>query len=596
MALTAQDLIKMYSTGGSAATTAAIQGGVSTYKPPVTPPVAPTTAPKPPMGLTATQPTVTPPKPVLNTSQTNPQPTYFSSPTLPNLSSNYSATQTSTPNAMTTGTQTTLPKPTSTSAVIGSTVNSIANLPKTVANVFPTVNTGDPAAVKAALEAHRVEQGRPAQVTPTTSPTVTSGSTGGAKTLYEYYKGAMPSLEARGAEYERLGLGTAADYVRLNKAGDPKPNIALLAALVGASRNTTSTSQTGSQTGSASVTSSTGSTPKTTEKPVDWGVSDTSGVASTSGETPKTGETGGAPKNATVNNEGIVKQILEQTQMSEAEQALRQQSGDLKAQLAEKLGQNAMNPIPLEFQTGKAQTLQNMAAQKQAALEAQIQSYAQQRGISAEALRPLMQQVSPGTGVFDVTTGKEIVSGMGGLQGINNYTQGNALKQQANQIKTTLNTADGLANQAAKIMQSNGALNPVRSAPINDFLQNIQQYTGMVGGANSADLAQLHATVNEMNNQMTQILQTSGTPSGAEGMVAQLGAGSLDLDGFFRLYKQLRENANIRIQNLDIQSNGYLNAGKNVYNVPYNPNENVNFGSMSGGAPNPSEPWNTLGI
>jgi len=295
----------------------------------------------------------------------------------------------------------------------------------------------------------------------TTTPTTTPVTTGTKPTtLSNYYASkqqAVPSLSQRALIYQDAGLGKSSDY-----EGTKEQNDALLAWYnAGGYQNPNY-----GKTTATSVPSTPKETPTETQKTTGGGAPTginqnavdnflaSIGTPSTATVTPQaeatipqettqttTQETAqGAPQNATTQGGGVVQQLLEAAQMSPAEQALRQQQAQLQSQLAEKLGANAMNPIALEFQTGRAQTLQNMAAQQKAALEEQIQSYAQQRGISADALKALLVQMGPETTMYDVTTGKGVAGALGaGATGAQNYMAAQNLKTNA-QLASTYNS------------------------------------------------------------------------------------------------------------------------------------------------------------
>lgn len=113
---------------------------------------------------------------------------------------------------------------------------------------------------------------------------------------------------------------------------------------------------------------------------------------------------------------GLIQQSIEATKMTPEEQALKQKSASLKGELADKLGKTEMQAIPLEFITGQQQTLQNMAAQKQAAIQEGIQSLQEQRGIASRAydaaagrLAPV--QVAPSITGVNPLTGEKVYGG-----------------------------------------------------------------------------------------------------------------------------------------------------------------------------------------
>ncbi len=599
MALTAQDLIKMYQSGGSTSTTNAINSGVANYSAPIgaTPPKpASPVAPIAPVKSTTTAPT-------LQTMASAPKPsTFFQSPA-PTYGAG-STMQSSTPQAMASNNvmSQNYNQPVNTASIMPSTTQKLASEQSTGltgANGMPfTMPKVDSTPTSLNLNSAGLTQGTPS----TTAP----------KNLYEYYKGAMPSLETRAKEYERLGLGTASDYIAKNRAGDPKPNQLLLEKLnagnapkplpdgsvavlnlnadgtlmnTGTQQMNTGVNQ-GTQQNNPVVNTSHARTEQEMDKAnggqdvlYNYDASGArtglkndpalaNGTAGTSvGGSGVGGGASGAPQNATQEG-GLIQQLLRAAQMSDAEQALRQQSGNLQTQLAEKLGQNAQNPIPLEFQTGRAQALQNMASQKQSALESQIQSYAQQRGISGDVLGKLMQQIAPGTSMYDLTTGKTL-AGLGGAgqNGMDAYRtwantqfntqQGQQLGAKFMQMKTALDQTD----KSFELLKSTAAktgINPTPFPTLNAFLQ---QLTSQFGGE-SGEVAAFQESLNAFSQGVGALLNSGAfTPTEIGAFNAQMSPSNLSPANMQVLYDTIRKTAESRMNPLLDQAKAYEQGG-----------------------------------
>lgn len=200
---------------------------------------------------------------------------------------------------------------------------------------------------------------------------------------------------------------------------------------------------------------------------------------------------------------GLIQQLIQQTQMSPEEQALRQQAGQLQSNLAEKLAGNALNPIGLEFQTGRANILNNLAANKQAALQAQIQSAQKEREIASGVYSSAVTAMQPRTlqgGQYQVSpTGQEIGSGFaGGLdrqRQVDNYnynTQtGQNFAKQAAELEQPMQALHLVGQQVAQFIQQNGLNNqtsPMANQAINTYLAqaNPAAYTSLVAAGTEA--------------------------------------------------------------------------------------------------------------
>lgn len=149
---------------------------------------------------------------------------------------------------------------------------------------------------------------------------------------------------------------------------------------------------------------------------------------------------------------GLIQQSLQQTQMTPEEQALKQKSASLKGELANQLGKTEMQAIPLEFITGQQQTLQNMAAQKESAIQEGIQSLQEQRGIASRAydsaagrLAPV--QVAPSiTGVNPLTGEKAYGGDYSAAKEWSNYQFNTSQAQQAGKEASDTQRNTGLVS------------------------------------------------------------------------------------------------------------------------------------------------------
>lgn len=194
---------------------------------------------------------------------------------------------------------------------------------------------------------------------------------------------------------------------------------------------------------------------------------------------------------------GLQAQIAGAGAKTQAQQnATSQQIADLRTNLANTLGEQSQVPIPLNFQTGRNQIVQNMEAQKEAALQGQLQSQIAAGtqnigalGTAAGLAAPQFQsyynaQFNPVTGQYGTVGGGAY--GSGPQAGANAQTEADFTKQY-NEGKAKLAQADIIQNQIGQTIASNPDIN---NQPLS-ILTNLNQFiSGQTGTAPQQLLAQ----------------------------------------------------------------------------------------------------------
>lgn len=117
-------------------------------------------------------------------------------------------------------------------------------------------------------------------------------------------------------------------------------------------------------------------------------------------------------------------QLIEDLQKrgKEGDRAIGKAASDLTAfrqGTSQKIADIKSDPIPLEFQQGRAQVVQQASAEKEAAMSQGIQNLIQARGQDLTALQQAAAlaapiQVAPGTTAYSPVTGDSVAGGLGG--------------------------------------------------------------------------------------------------------------------------------------------------------------------------------------
>lgn len=238
---------------------------------------------------------------------------------------------------------------------------------------------------------------------------------------------------------------------------------------------------------------------------------------------PATGRTTNNQTGAPVldtSNQGALQQLLSlQQRIDPRIQQTATQIKGLQMDLANSLGANANNPIPLEFQTGRAGAMAQVEAAKEKALQEQLQSEMQGMGLSGGMLQNLIGATQPQMQFGQLTNPQTGMPVSGGSYGSNPQLQ-SAVQQAAQLVRNGANPNDpqvqsllstfGMPGQQAftQAMQqmSGGTYNPTAQSAIAQ--QNIsqgQQYQGQA--------VQLATTLQQFDTiapQVTKFLSDTG--------------------------------------------------------------------------------------
>lgn len=271
---------------------------------------------------------------------------------------------------------------------------------------------------------------------------------------------------------------------------------------------------------------------------------------------------------------GIIQQLLNlQGQVQPQIQGVAGQIGDLKTQLATQLGANSQNPIPLEFQTGRANVLQNMESQKEAALQGQLQniisgynmqagSLESAAGLSAPLVMGLGQTAQAPTG--GGANGGYIVSPQQAAQNAtyagqvqNNIQQSSNFANQAAPLATTMKQIDALTPQITSFMSSVG-LNPNTIPFANEAIQ------AYLARTNPAAIASLNAMVGDFKTYASQILGESGlTPTAVTAITDSLDPSKMNGKDLAQFMQTITAIGNTRLAPLQGAATGAQSANTN---------------------------------
>lgn len=239
---------------------------------------------------------------------------------------------------------------------------------------------------------------------------------------------------------------------------------------------------------------------------------------------------------------GLIQQLmqLQQGLYPKAEKTASQIS-KLKQDLAKQLGNTYQNPIPLEFQTGRAGVLQNMAAQKEQALQGQLSNQIGIANAGAGMLNSAIGATAPTSNIIlrNPQTGEPI-----GNQNLGNmaYQQGQIQEKGNLGAKNIQDSADLASGQNQvkglnNFIQGNG-VNPTDFVKVNDLINRISQQVG------SPNYQKLQNYLAGINSSYSKIL---GNNVDVAAIAKQSGKGIASI-----------------IQELDQQAQGNIAGGSSV--------------------------------
>lgn len=191
---------------------------------------------------------------------------------------------------------------------------------------------------------------------------------------------------------------------------------------------------------------------------------------------------------------------------------------------ANALSLNAQNPIPLEFQQGRGQILQNQYLQQQNAYAQEYagataqeaaatgQQGAQQSGLGAAGALAAPQLAgitnipfNPVSGQFGQISGVAASGGQGGLQGIGNIQGQIGIGQTTAQQNAILGSAKATGDALQNLI-TNAGINPYGFTPLNGLVQTAANYTSN---------PQYQEFAGQINDFVGKIAPILGGPSGA---------------------------------------------------------------------------------
>lgn len=211
---------------------------------------------------------------------------------------------------------------------------------------------------------------------------------------------------------------------------------------------------------------------------------------------------------------GLISQLIQQTQMGSREKQLRDQQSQLQLDLADRVGAEASNPIPLEFQTGRISALQNLAAQRDKAISSQIANEQKQREIAGQALGAGVTamtpvQVAPQNTYINPATGQVVANP--NYQNLTNYAQaqqnikiGQDAQSESARLNTTLNQLKTIEPTILNFMQQAG-INPFDIQLMNSPMNSYKQFVD-----NPANATSFNAMMADVKTYTAQILGSSG--------------------------------------------------------------------------------------
>jgi hypothetical protein len=227
-------------------------------------------------------------------------------------------------------------------------------------------------------------------------------------------------------------------------------------------------------------------------------------------------------------------------------QQYNQQLGESKANEAAALSANAQNPIPLEFQQGRGQILQNQYLAQQNALAGQYQGATnllgaantqqglQQSGLTSAISASAPQQYGLTTQPYNPLT--NTIGGANGASAVDrainagNINTAQTFAQDYQTGLANLRTADAIQNQIISTLSSNPTLN---NTPISAFTDIARFFAGQSSEPSQQVLAQ----------QVNNYIKTLGLDPSAVATVASQSKGTLA-----ELLESLRATAQAQVE------------------------------------------------
>lgn len=301
---------------------------------------------------------------------------------------------------------------------------------------------------------------------------------------------------------------------------------------------------------------------------------------------------------STFNNDvGTESQIASQPSaaFTQAQATAQQALSDLNASKqneANSLALNSENPIPLEFQQGRGQILQNQYTQQQEALASEYQGAAalegagtaqqtaQQNGLQGAAglvapqpgQNPVSQSFNPATGQYSGLAANSAGGAGGSAQSAlaNVGTLEGAESAGASQVplEQALAAGTGAADNITSYLSENPSLN---SSSLNIANLANQWISGQYSGANSAQYQTLGNYLTTFATQMAPLLAPGGTVTDASRALQQsLINGSANGQTISQVLAQLTSEAQATLQNRasGAAGGGTVAGGSSVTSVP----------------------------
>lgn len=242
---------------------------------------------------------------------------------------------------------------------------------------------------------------------------------------------------------------------------------------------------------------------------------------------------------------------------------------------AQGLADNANNPIPLRFQQGRAQVLQNQYLQQQNALAGEYQgatslvgSANTQQGLNQSGLISAAGLAAPqGYGLttqpYNPLTDTFGGGGTGGAidraTQAGNISTAQSFAQDYNTGKAKLAAADGIQSQIVATLQNNPTLN---NTPVSG-LTNLNE---LLSGQISSGPQQL------LSQQIAQYISTLGLDPASVTNIAHQQKGTLAqlLDSLRKTAETVNESKNpANLKTGSSNSGSYTSNSGNTYNLPY---------------------------
>lgn len=317
---------------------------------------------------------------------------------------------------------------------------------------------------------------------------------------------------------------------------------------------------------------------------------------------------------STFNNDvGTESQIASQPSaaFTQAQQTAQQALADLntsKQNEANSLALNSENPIPLEFQQGRGQILQNQYTQQQEALASEYQGAAalegagtaqqtaQQNGLQGAAglvapqpgQNPVSQTYNPATGQYSGLAANS-AGGAGGsaqaaLANIGTIEGAESAGAAQVPLEQALAAGTGAAQNITSYLNQNPDLN---SSTLNLGNLASQWASGQYSGADAAKYQTLGNYLTTFATQMAPLLAPGGTATDAARALQQsLVNGSANNQTIQQVLAQLTSEAQATLQNRasGAAGGGTVAGGSSVTSVAggTNPPSGNTFGSFSG--------------